>query len=426
MRAVLLTLSALLFAAGIGILAARDTGSVVISLSGWSMQTSLVLFIVLLLALFFVAYVVLRLLSRLVAMPEMLRRWRGQRRQKQSDKYLIAGLLALIEGRSHDAEENLIRGVRYTTSPLLNYLCAARAAQRQGKLEQRDQYLEQASREQPDDQITIGLVRSELQLNERQAGTALATLTSLNNQYPSHSQIRWLLLRADMELHLWQDALSLLPEMEKTGLVSANDLQAMKVTAYSGLLQRAGATENMKRLDDAWREIPRKLRRLPQLLRVYTLEKLKFADAADCEPLLQQALQTGWDADIVNLYGLAQGTDAARQLAFAESLLSLYPDDAGLYLTLGRLCLRNSLWDKALTYLERSLDLKPLPETCHELARLHEKQGDYSTASGYYQQGLALATSIVRHETVRLQEQEEEARAITAGARQVLGADPDY
>ena len=419
MRALLLILFALLFAAGIGILVARDTGSVAISMAGWSMQTSLVFFIVLLLTLFFVVYMVLRLLSRLLAVPEMLRRWRGQRRQKKSEKYLIMGLLALIEGRPQDAEENLIRGVRYTTSPLLNYLCAARAAQRLGRLEQRDHYLELASAEQPDDKLSIGLVRSELQINERQAEMALATLTSLNNEYPSHSQIELLLLRACMELHAWQDALAHLAGVELSGVLSGDDMQAIRIEAYSGLLQRAGATENMKRLDDTWREIPRKLRRLPPLLRVYTLEKLKFADTTDCEPLLRQALENSWDPDIVNLYGLVNGKDAERQLAFAEKLLSVHPDDAGLYLTLGRLSLCNSLWDKALTYLKRSLDLKPLPETCRELAILHEKQGDYSTASGYYQQGLALATSVARHETVRLQEQVEQAEAITAGARQV-------
>ena len=222
-----------------------------------------------------------------------------------------------------------------------------------------------------------------------------------------------------MDLHAWQDALTLLPGIEMSGVLSADDMRAIKVVAYSGLLQRAGATENMKRLDDAWREIPRKLRHLPPLLRVYTLEKLKFADTTDCEPLLRQALENGWDTDIVNLFGLVHGKDAERQLEFAENLLSLHPDDAGLYLTLGRLSLGNSLWDKALGYLKRSLDLKPLPETCRELARLHEKQGDYSTASGFYQEGLALATSVARHETVRMQEQVEQAEAITAGARQV-------
>ena len=426
MRVVLLVLVSLLLAAGVGILVARDTGSVLISVSGWNIQTSLVFFIVILVALFLVAYMALRMLSRMAAMPGTLRRWRGQRRQKLSDKYLITGLLALIEGRPHDAEEKLIKGVRYTTSPSLNYLCAARAAQRQGKLKQRDLYLERAAAELPEDKVAVGLVRSELQINEHQVEMALATLTGLYDEHPTHAQVRLLLLRAYMELHAWQDALALLPVVEKAGLLPEDDVQAMKIAAYTGLLQRAGETANRKRLDDAWREIPKKLRRLPSLLRIYTLEKLKFASTSECEPLLQQFLQNDWDEEIVILYGLVNGKDAEQQLAFAESLLPVHPDDAGLYLSLGRLALYNSLWEKSLKYLKRSLDLKPMPEACYELARLHEKQGEYSMASSYYQQGLSLATSIVRHETVRLREQEEEARAITAGARQVLGTDTDY
>ena len=419
MRVLLLILFALLLAAGVGILVAHDTGHVAISVSGWSIQTSLVFFLVLLMALFLIMYAVLRLLSSLVHMPEMLRRWRRQRRQQVSEKYLIAGLLALIEGRARDAEESLVKGARYSASPLIYYLCAARAAQRQGRIKERDHYLEQVSGKNPDEKIAIGLTRSELQINRQQAEMALATLVVLREDYPSHKQVRLLLLRASMELHAWQDVLSLLPEVEKSKLLTDDDIQAIKITAYAGLLERAGATTSMKRLDDTWREIPRKLRRKPALLRTYTQEKLKFADTADCAPLLQQALQNNWDPELFNLYGLVEGSDAARQLAFAEELSAAHPNDARLWLALGRLCLRNSLWGKALTYLKRSLDLKPMPETYHELAMLHESQGDYSAASGYYQQGLVLATSIARHETVRLQEQVEQAEAITAGARQV-------
>ena len=419
MRVLLLMLLALLLAAVVGILAAHDTGSVVISISGWSMQTSLVFFLVSLLALFFIAYVVVRVLLRLVAIPGTLRRWRGQRRRQLADKYLITGLLALVEGRPKDAEENLIKGTRYSTSPLLNYLCAARAAQTQGRIKQRDLYLEQATGEKPDEKIAIGLTRSELQINRQQAEMALASLVGLQNEYPANEQIRLLLLRAYMELHSWQDVLALLPDVEKSKLLVEDDVQALKIAAYTGLLQRAGEASSRFRLDDVWREIPRKLRRSSSLLKVYTLEKLKFADTADCEPLLQQALQSDWDTEIINLYGLVEGRDAVRQLAFAEGLVATHAHDAWLWLALGRLCQRNSLWDKARTYLRKSLDLNPMPETCRELANVHEKQGEYSTASGYYQQGLALATSIARHETVRLQEQMEQAEAIAAGARQV-------
>jgi len=419
MRLLLLILVALLLAMTIGMLAAHDTGQVLISIPGWSMQTSLVFFLALVLVLFFSAYIVIRLLSRLLAAPAMWRRWRRQRQRQLSEKYLSDGLLALLEGRPTEAEEDLIKGARYSASPMLNFLCAARAAQRQGSSKQRDHYLELAAGANPDEKVAIGLTRSELLLEQKQADMALEILTGLYHEYPQHKRLQLLLLRACTELQAWQDALGLLPAVEKAGLLSGEELQAQKIMIYSGLLQNAGESSSKKRLDDAWNDIPRKLRRTTSLIKVYTLEKLKFADAADCEPLLQQSLQNQWDSELVNLYGLVEGWDATRQLEFAEEFSTTHPQDPWLWLALGRLCLRSSLWDKAQTYLKRSLDLKPMPETCHELARLHEKQGDYSTASGYYQQGLALATSLAKHETVKLQEQVEQAEAMTAGARQV-------
>lgn len=419
MRILLLVLFALLLAVGVGILASHDTGHVMISVSGWSLQTSLVFFLALLLVLFVAGYLAIRLLIRLVAAPEIWHRWRRQKKQQLSEKYLIGGLLALIEERAHDAEEALVKGARYSLSPVIHFLGAARAAQRQGRIRQRDQYFEQAAGAGPEEKITIGLTRAELLLEQKQADMALAILNGLYREYPAHKQIRLLLLRAHVEVQAWQDVLVFLPAVERAGLLPWEEIQALKIKAYSGLLQNAGATTSRTRLEEAWHEIPRKMRHTAPLIKVYTLEKLKFADTGDCEKLLQQALRHEWDSELVNLYGLVEGRDAARQLAFAEEFSTIHPEDAWLWLALGRLCLRNSLWGKAQTYLTRSLDLKPLPETCHELARFHEKQGDYSAASGYYQQGLALATSIARHETVKLQEQVEQAEAMTAGARQV-------
>ncbi|MGH8120526.1 MAG: heme biosynthesis HemY N-terminal domain-containing protein, partial [Gammaproteobacteria bacterium] len=384
MRILLVILCALLLAVLVGILASHDTGHVMISVSGWSMQTSLVLFLALLLVLFFAVYAGVRLLIRLLSAPATWRHWRRQRRQHLSEKYLVGGLLALLENRARDAEEALVKGARYTLEPVMHFLCAARAAQRQGRIKERDQYLEQAVAANPDAKIANGLTRAELLLDQKQADMALAILTGLYREYPAHKQLRLLLLRAYMELQMWQDTLILLPSVARSGLLDWEKIEALRITAYSGKLQKAGAIASRTRLEEAWHEIPWKARRAPGLIKVYTLEKLKFANTADCERLLQRALENGWGSELINLYGLVEGRDATRQLAFAEGFTETHADDAWLWLALGRLCLRNSLWGKAQTYLKRSLELNPMPETCHELARFHEKQGDYSAASGYY------------------------------------------
>jgi len=61
-----------------------------------------------------------------------------------------------------------------------------------------------------------------------------------------------------------------------------------------------------------------------------------------------------------------------------------------LLLTLGRLCLQNSLWGKARDYLESSLQVQRNPEACAELARLLAQLGDTERSNQLFQEGLGL------------------------------------
>ena len=79
-----------------------------------------------------------------------------------------------------------------------------------------------------------------------------------------------------------------------------------------------------------------------------------------------------------------------RQLQAAEGWLKDHPNDPGLLLTLGRLCLQNSLWGKARDYLESSLRLQRNPEACAELARLLAQLGDAERSNQLFQEGLGL------------------------------------
>ena len=420
MKLLLVIFIALLIAALAGTLAIHDAGLIVITVSDLTIQTSLVFFVIFLTVLFVIVYLSLRMLFRLWDFPRELEMWKKHRRQQLSEKYLTKGLLALVEGRWKAAEDSMVKGARYSTSPLINYLCAARAAQRQGKTDYRDYYLSLVHADNTNDRMAIGLTQAELQLNQHQTEQALATLTLLHEQHPGQQQVKLLLLKSLSELKQWKDVLQILAEVEHAKLLPYENVIAAKLEAYSGLLRQAGEAANKSQLEKTWENIPKKLRKELHLLEVYTQEKLRFADTADCEQLLKSSLKEKWDTEIVRLYGLVQGKDPAKQLAFAEGLATGHARDAVLLLTLGRLAMRNSLWGKAGAYLKESILIQPLPETYRELALMLEKQGDYSAASSYFQQGLTLATSVNKHDTVKLIEQEEEHKAITAGARQVV------
>jgi HemY protein len=317
--------------------------------------------------------------------------------------------MALVEGNWNKAEVFLTKGAPHSESPLVNYLAAARAAQQLGAVERRDGYLMQAYKDDPDAEVAIGLVQAELQIKQQQTEQALATLTHLHDQKPKQDQVKIMLLHTYAEIEDWDAMLELLPRIQRSGILSREQIQAKQLEAYGGLLKQVGMDADKEKLNNTWLNIPRKLRSEFHLVEVYTEEKLKLADASDCEPLIHKALKKQWDIALLGLYGLVEGKDIARQLKFAESFLSSHARESVLLLTLGRLSVKNKLWGKARTYLEESIDINPLPEAYRTLASVLDELGEHGAAAVQYQKGLELATADVIDDGVKLLEQAEES-----------------
>ena len=202
------------------------------------------------------------------------------------------------------------------------------------------------------------------------------------------------LLRIPAGLRRWS-------EQRHSGRLSAAATEAEQLSLHAGLLRQAGTEQDRKALETAWRKTPQKLKKKNSLIGTYVSERLRFADGSDCETVLRRALKRQWDPELVRLFGLVEGRNLKRQLAFAEGCLTRFPEDPHLLLTLGRLCIKNHLWGKARSYLEQSLQLLPDPVTFRELATLLEQQGEHEAAGACYRQGLTLAagtagTSLVR------------------------------
>ena len=402
MKLLALIIFSLLLAVGIGTVAEYDAGQMIVTISGWTIQTSFSFFIISMLVLFLLLHFTLRLISRLWKMPRELGRWKENRHQRLSEKYLSRGLMALVEGDWNKAEVSLSKGAPHSQSSLVNYLGAARAAQQLGATERRDDYLLKAYRDDPNAEVAIGLVQAELQIKQQQTEQALATLTRLHDQKPKQDQIKKMLLHTYADLKDWDAMLELLPKIERAGILPREQIQAKQLEAYGGLLKNISLDGDKERLNNAWLNIPRKLRAEFHLIEVYTEEKLKLSDSSDCEPLIHKALKKQWDIALVGLYGLVEGKDKARQLKFAESFLSGHARDSALLLTLGRLSARNKLWGKARTYLEESIEINPLPETFRTLASVLDELGEHEAAAVYYQRGLELATMAVGSGDVKL------------------------
>ncbi len=385
----------LLVVAGLGavLLVRDDPGFVLIRYADFSIETTLAFTIAVAIVAMVAIHFTFRLLRGFWRLPDSMRQQSKNRRLARSRKLLNQGLIDLAEGKFEQAENHLIRFVDYSESPLLHYLAAARAAQLQGKHDERDNYLKSAHEARPEAEIAIGVTQAELQLAHQQNEQALATLNHLRSIAPRHDYVVMLLARAYFELEDWQPLVDILPEVQKKKLITDYRLKKMEAQAYQGMLNAVAISNDVGALEKAWHKIPGSNRTEPGLLLHYIDLVNQLGGKLDStENLIVKALDRGWDDRLIAVYGEYHGNDSNAQLKRAEKWLADYSQNENLLLALGRICIRARLWGKAQGYLEASIGIRPMPACCLALAQLFgEHLQEQDKASEYYKMGLELS-----------------------------------
>ena len=145
-----------------GLLAQQDPGYVLIGRGFQTMEISLSLFVTLQILLFATLYFLIRFISQTWGMKEKIHHWRQTSRNKKARDSLRRGLIELAQGHWKQAERALVRHVDDYDMPLLNYLSAARAAQKLDAPERRDHYLSEALKSMPEADMAVELTQAEL------------------------------------------------------------------------------------------------------------------------------------------------------------------------------------------------------------------------------------------------------------------------
>lgn len=383
----------IILALGAVLLVKDDPGFVMVKYADFTIETTLAFAIVAVIVMVVIIHFSWKVIRSIWRVPRSVKRQSEKRRFEKSRRLLNQGLIDLAEGRFEQAENNLIKLVDYSETPLIHYLVAARAAQLQGKYDERDRYLKAAHEAQPRAEVAIGVTQAELQLAHQQTEQSLATLTHLRSIAPRHDYIAMLLARAYYELEDWQALVDLLPEVRKKKLITERRLKKMEASAYKGMLNKAAAKANVEALEKSWSKIPRAQQAEPELLlhylNVINNNGLTINSAGS---LAVRALDNKWDNSLIDAYGKLNMGDVNAQLKQAEKWLTDYGHNECLLLALGRICMRARLWGKAQGYLEASIGIKPTPDSCLALAELFQKHlKESDKAAQYYQKGLELS-----------------------------------
>jgi len=379
------------FAVVAGLLAHEDSGYVLFGRGYDTMEMSLTLFLVILILSYIFGYVLLRFIFRTWMMPVQLKQWRFSQQAKKARKASLQGLINLSQGQWKKAERQLTRSVKNSDMPLLNYLSAAKAAQKQNAPDRRDHYLSLAHKSMPSADFSVSLTQAELQFAHGQNEQALATLVHLHSLSPKHPHIMVLLTKIYQDVKSWDDLRKLLPQLHKHKVFPEKELLKIEKETYVQLIQNTSWNKDFDKLQTLWHNISRELKKDPDLIGIYCNKLTQLKQNDEAEQLLRNAIRKKWNADLVKLYGLVKSSHLEKQLLFAESLSRDHDNNPILLLTLGRLCMYNDLWGKARAYLEASVGNKEISETYKELGLLMEYLNEPKLAAEYFKKGLFLS-----------------------------------
>lgn len=392
-RLIMAMLLATLLAVIIGVTAFYNgPGYVVFSFSDYTIETSFIFMIGFIAVSFFIFYYTIRIVSRLMHIPNYMNRKHYERQAERSKNALVKGLIEMSEGRFEHAEKILTKQANKSDTSLLNYLMAARSAQQQGAYERRDEYLRLAHESTPSADIAISLTQAELQLSHKQFEQALATLNHLSGVSPKHGYVKKLQARAYQQLGDWDNLASIIEEVRKLKAADESQIDELEIEAYFGMLKSSIKNVDGDKTEHIWQQLPKRLKSNSDLIYLYGsyLHSQKKDDTA--ETLIRNYLSEKWQLDLALLYSDLSASDCKRQLETAETWLHNQSRNAALLLVLGKLSKKCQLWGKARSYFETSISISPMAEAYLNLAQLLEEKMDApEEAQKMYELGLLKA-----------------------------------
>ncbi|HEX5802721.1 MAG TPA: heme biosynthesis HemY N-terminal domain-containing protein [Azospira sp.] len=384
MRGLFWVLALFALAVALSMAAGLNDGYMLLVMPPWRLEISLNLALAILVGGFFLLHLLLRGVALTLALPGRVREFRERRRRAKAAGVFQEALRLLFEGRFGHALKKAAEAHAAGEAPGLAALIAARAAQRMREPGKQQDWLDRATLDDARTEAARLMLEAEMCIDGRRFEEAVAVLARLQRVAGRHIAALKLELRAQQGCGNWDEALRILRQLEKRDALAPEAVRELKLQAHrENVALRRGDVAKLRayldRLPAAEIE--------PRLTQAAAEALLALGEHDAARRLIERQLEREWDASLVELYGRAEGGDAAdvaARLARAEAWLLQHPQEASLLVTLGRLCVRQQLWGKAQSYLEASLSVADSREAHLELARMADALGRENEANRHY------------------------------------------
>lgn len=360
----------------------NNEGYVLVVRQPYRLEFSLNFLLVMIVLAFVSLHLSLRLAHYIRRLPASVRTYKETKRLKDGHAALLQSLHAITEGHYSAAEKSAARALDLGEDPALSALIAARASHKMHQRSQRDYYLAEAERLAPHAAVARLLTQAELLLDDRQYIQALEVLHRLEKIEARHIGAMLLELKIQLRLEQWEKVLAVLQQLERSDGIVSWQAREYRQQAHLHLLKRFST--DPAGLTAYWKNIPEEDRLSSRLALAGAQIFIETGNGQQAYEILAMSLTRQWDTELAGLLGDCGGNKCTEQLQQAEHWLLSHEGDANLLLSLGKMCIKLSLWGKAQSYLEASISVKPTATAHLLLAQMLESRGETDGAFEHY------------------------------------------
>jgi len=363
-------------------------------ISNYVIEVSVLQFLILLLVSVIVLYFIIRVLSLVFRSFSLFTNWRQKKSAQSAQAALGSGYLSLIKGDWVRAEKSLISKSEHSGLAYVNFLAAAQAAQEQGKITARDDYLNAAYKAAPAERFAIGLTKARLHQKAGQLDQALATLQDIKPEGHKNAQYTAMLVQTYEQMNDWQGVEKVLPLARK--------LKALPVPVLDYMLHNVYAVALSETADKslAWNRLPKAEKKNPENVALYAAYLLSQDNTSEAEKLIRSTLKSLHSDELVSIYGSIETTSPNKLKRVVDGWLMARPENAQLHLAAGRFALLDNDVEPAITHLQRAIDFGQLSLAYSLLGETYEKTGKSVDALKVYRDGMLAASKADSHKVL--------------------------
>ena len=372
----------------VGPLLQDQKGYVLIALNDWTIESSLVVMVMVIL----VFYALLQFLEwglvNILTMWGRTRHWFGGRRQRIAQQKTLESVLQLASGQYIAAEMNSVKNVKFSDLPLLNYLTAANAAQRLGNTEKRDIYLAAAS-DLDADSLALQSTRLRLQIESKAFDSALQWMQEQDSKTLNKIEIMRFTYLVYAHFEQWKFLQPLLPALLKQTVIDEQQCIELQNDCDSGLLT-AAAKDGLNSLKNHYKGLDRKIRNNIDIFAKYAKLSIELNGFDEIEKELFKKLTKQVNKSLIVALSSVGEEESVRVSEQLIALSSRYPDNVDLMQVIAQLLIKSRHWPLAKEWLTKALEIKPSIVIFHKLALVQQELGEQSGALNSYQKAVQL------------------------------------